>query len=82
MYLVEVLQEKINEIAKEKYKSDECPPKYTVSILYENKTTHKIMLTVQHLGQSFSTILFPQPEMKYGYESLEWEIEQMYNQTM
>jgi hypothetical protein len=80
--IVEIIQQQVDLIAKEKYKDDPCPPVFQVSILYEDSNTHKLIMTITHLGNSFSTILFPQPKMKFGYESIEWEMTQLYNQTM
>lgn len=80
--MINTLQEKINQICAKQYKTDGCPPKYTVSILYESEDVHKIILTINHSWNVLSTILFPQPDMLYGYENLEWEMKQLYNQTM
>ncbi|GAA4879317.1 hypothetical protein GCM10023310_69330 [Paenibacillus vulneris] len=88
MNLVQILQKKVNKITKETYKSDECSPIFTVSLLYEkaehNKEDkdHKIILTVQHLGSAFSKVIFPQTKNVYGYESLEEEMKYLYNRTM
>lgn len=81
MDIIEVLQQKVDEITKEDYKGDKCPPEFIVSLLY-GKDNHKILLTVKHLGSTFSEVIFPNMDMKYGYESLSKEMEYLYNRTM
>lgn len=80
--MIETIQEKVNQIWEQQYKDEDCPPKYTVSILYETADIHKIILTIEHHYNCFSKILFPQSGKIYGYESLEWEMKNLYNQTM
>lgn len=82
MDIVQCIQERVDKLVRDKYASDECPPIYTVSVLYEGATEHKLILTIQHCEMCFSSVIFPRPEMKFGYEPLEYEIIQLYNQTM
>lgn len=80
--LVELLAKYVNEIAKVKYGNDTiCPPLFIVSVMgYEEH--QKIVLTVNHSGSCYSKILFPQPDVKYEYETIEKEMEWLYNRTM
>ncbi len=81
MDIIKCLQNQVSNICDEKYKNDPCKPEFIVSILYE-KDTHRIALTIKHLGETLTEVIFPQSEMKYGYESLEKEMEYLYNRTM
>ncbi|WP_181349455.1 hypothetical protein [Thalassobacillus sp. CUG 92003] len=81
MNVIDLIQTEVDRITSEKYKRDECPPVFTVSVLYE-MNTHKIVLTARHLGTTVSEPLFPNFEMKYGYDSIESEMESLYNRTM
>lgn len=79
--IVDILQNYVDKVTEHDFKEDECPPKFKVSILYE-KDIHKLILTVDHLGSSFSTVLFPNMSYEYGYEGLRQEMQHLYNLTM
>lgn len=81
MDIVNILQKEVDRLTKEEYGNDECPPEFIVSVMYDG-SPHKILLTVRHLGQSFTDVLFPNEDYKYGYESLSKEMEYLYNRTM
>lgn len=80
--ILKCIQDKINDISKQMYSSDECPPQFTVSNLWINEDTQKIILTCNHCQQSFSRVLFPIKENYWGYDSLGNMIKDLYNQTM
>jgi hypothetical protein len=80
--LEHVIQKEIDKIAKCIYKKDICPPEFIVSILYNGEEEHKIILTIRHLGSTFSRILFPIKKNHYGYDNLKDSIVYLYNQTM
>ncbi|QWU14322.1 hypothetical protein SAMN04487895_101625 [Paenibacillus sophorae] len=88
MDIFECVQTQVDKIVNEKYKDNEEPPIFTVSLLYEKEETggkdvdHKIILTIQHCGLAFSKVIFPQTKHRFGYESLEEEMKYMYNKTM
>ena len=83
MNIIELIQKEVNAIAKTKFANDECPPEFIVSVLFErDMNEQKPILTIKHLGSSFSRILFPQSDSLYGYEELEKEVVSLYNQTM
>ncbi|HLI46868.1 MAG TPA: hypothetical protein VKU94_06730 [Geobacterales bacterium] len=87
MDLLNALQEKIDEIAKEQYKNDNCPPIFTVSLIQRygdngKINQHEIGLTIQHMGQAYTRTLFPQVNKHYGYPNLEKEMKDLYNNTM
>lgn len=79
--LVDFLQDAVDKIAKDYWKEDTCPPEFIVSVLYQNNM-HTIVLTVNHLGKNLSETIFPDFEMKYGYESLADRMKWLYNRTM
>lgn len=87
MDIIECIQKRVNRILKDKYKSDDCPPVFTVSLIQryndEGKINqHEIGLTVQHLGQTYTRTIFPLVHSHYGYPDLEQEMEWLYNNTM
>lgn len=85
MNIIEIIQNRVNELNNIHWSTDECKPIFIVSILYDydkNKEEQYIILTVQHLGSTFSNIIFPKKENHYGYDSLLSEMTNLYNQTM
>lgn len=87
MDLLKGLQEKVNDIAKEQYKTDECPPVFIISLIQRygdngKINQHEIGLTIQHLGQVYTRTLFPQVNQQYGYPDLKEEMKDLYNNTM
>ena len=80
--IIDVLQEYVDNIANDHWKSDtDCPPKFWVSLLNDfPEDEHKIILTIDH-GYKFSRVIFPQKN-RYGYDSLFSDMELLYNKTM
>lgn len=71
---IDVLQEYVDKVATEHWKSDtSCPPKFWVS-LFNDFSGQKIMLTIDH-GYKFSKVISP-------YDSLFSDMELLYNKTM
>jgi hypothetical protein len=81
--IVDIIQHKVNKIAKEKYSSPDA--KFTVSILQEftkdKLSTQKIIITIDN-GIKHSRVLFPKPDTECGYNSLAEEMEYLFNSTM
>lgn len=76
----QLLQKHIDELAEEHYGDDGCKPKFTVSLLHEDK--QQIILTIEHLSSKFSSVLYPREDSYYGYESICQMVRDLYNQTM
>ena len=79
--LICAIQNKVNEIVKDRYRKDDCPPEFIVSILYEGNI-QRILLTIKHLGSCFSAVLFPKDGYDYGYGPIDESMEQLYCRTM
>ena len=81
---IDVLQEYVDKVATEHWKSDtSCPPKFWVSLFNEfpnDEQEHKIILTIDH-GYKFSKVIFPQKE-RYRYKAILSDMELLYNKTM
>ena len=78
--IIELIDKYVQEVAKDNWKNDECPPEFWVSLMgYGNN--QKIMITVKHLGSKFTKILFPE-DADYGYDIIKTEMECLYNRTM
>lgn len=87
MDIINFLQQKVEELSKEIYKTDECPPVFTASLIQRYGDNgkidkHEIGLTIHHMGQTYTRTLFPQVNQHYGYPSLEDEMKDLYNNTM
>ena len=82
MNIISLLDKHVQEVAKTKWADDTiCPPKFWISILgYQEE--QKIILTVNHNRLSFSKIIFPITDAYYDYDSIEQEMEWLYNRTM
>ena len=79
--IVGLINEYVQEIAKDNWKVDKCPPEFWVSVCgYGNE--QKIMITVNHLGSKFTEVLFLIKDATYGYDSLLTEMKYLYNRTM
>lgn len=82
--IIDVLQDYVDEVAVEYWKSDtSSPPKFWVSLLNDSpndEQEHKIILTIDH-GYKFSKVIFPQKE-RYGYKTILSDMEFLYNKTM
>ncbi|WP_211750099.1 hypothetical protein [Paenibacillus sp. Marseille-Q4541] len=91
MNVIDSIQLSVDEIAVAEYENDITPPKFTVSLLYEECSSkelfetdyeHKIIMTVEHNGLAFSKVLFPCTDMIYGYSDLKDIMKYLYNRTM
>ena len=80
--IVSIIEEKVEELAKEHWKNDSCPPEFWVSLNNEDMSNQSIMITINHLGSKFTERLFPRKDTQYGYESVLNQMVNMYNQTM
>lgn len=80
--ILDIIQIKVNEITDKDWDNDECKPEFKVSLLNENINNQKILLTVTHLGNSFTETLFPRDDSHYGYDTLESFMVDLYNRTM
>lgn len=79
--IIGLINKYVQEIAKDNWKKDECPPEFWVSV-YGYGDEQKIMITVNHLGSKFTEVLFPIKDATYGYDSLLTEMKYLYNRTM
>lgn len=79
--IIELVDKYVQEIAKERWKDDECPPEFWVSLMGYDEN-QKIMLSVKHLGSVYTKILFPVKDATYGYDAIKTEMEYLYNRTM
>ena len=79
--VVGIIEEKVQELAKEYWNDDKCPPAFTVSLNNEDMDNQAIMITISH-GYKFTEKLFPRKSTEYGYESVLNQMINMYNQTM
>ena len=80
--IVSIVEEKIEQLAKEHWKDDPCGPEFWVSLNNEDMDNQAIMITINHLGYKFTERLFPRRDTEYGYESVLRQMINMYNQTM
>ena len=79
--IVGLIDEYVQEVAKETWKEDECPPEFWVSV-YGYGNEQKIMITINHLGSKFTKVLFPIKDADSGYDSIKTEMVYLYNRTM
>lgn len=80
--IVQVLEDIVQELTKEKWQDDSCPPEFWVSLNNEDMSNQSIMITVNHCGYKFTEKLFPRKNTEYGYDSILNQMISMYNQTM
>ena len=80
--IIKILEDKVQELAKEHWSTDKCPPEFWVTLNNEDIDNQKILITVNHLGYKFTEILFPRNETHYGYDSVLNQMINMYNLTM
>lgn len=80
--VVNIIEEYVQGLATEHWKTDSCPPKFWVSLNNEDMNNQKIMITVSHLGRKFTENLFPRSNTEYGYGSVLNLMINMYNRTM
>ena len=79
--LITLIEKKVQELAKENWKLDKCPPEFWVSLCNEDMNHQQIMITINH-NYKFTQKLFPRDNTEYGYESLLDQMRYMYNQTL
>lgn len=80
--IVNIIEEYVQQTAKEYWSTDDCPPKFWVSLNNVDMNNQKIMITIDHLGRKFTEVLFPRSNTEYGYSLVLYLMENMYNQTM
>ena len=80
--IVNIIEEKVHELAKDRWQDDSCPPEFWVSLNNEDMNDQAIMITVSHCGYKFTEKLFPREDTRYGYESILNQMICMYNQTI
>lgn len=80
--IVNIIEERVQEMAKAHWGKDNCPPKFWVSLNNEDMDNQAIMITINHCGYKFTEKLFPRKNTEYGYESVINQMINMYNQTM
>lgn len=72
-----LVQEYVNDYVKNCNYDETCPPKYIVSI-----GKNELILTITHGGVSFSEVIFPEKDMKYGISRLKDRLDSLYARTM
>lgn len=80
--IIELMQIQIDKITAEEWKSDECPPKFVLSVMgYDEEA--KMALTIEHMGYRFTEVIFPCKGIVYnnGFNIYD-EMRQLYNRTM
>lgn len=77
--IVSIIDEKVQQLAKDYWSEDKCPPEFWVSLNIEDEA---IMITINHLNRKFTERLFPRKDTEYGYGSVFNQMISMYNQTM
>ena len=80
--IVGVIEEKVQQYAKDYWNDDECPPEFWVSLNSEDPDSQSIMISIHHLGRKFTEKLFPRKDTNYGYQSIINQMITMYNLTM
>jgi len=82
MDIIDVIEEKVEKLAKEWWAKDEYPPKFWVSLDNYDMDNQRILLTISHNEYKFSRPIFPVEETEYGYDPLIDCMKDLYNQTM
>ena len=80
--IVSIIEEKVQQLAKDYWSEDKCPPEFWVSLNNEDENNQSIMITISHLNWKFTEKLFPRRNTEYGYNSVINQMINMYNQTM
>lgn len=80
--IVDIIEEKVQELSKEQWKNDDCPPEFWVSLNNEDMNNQSIMITIRHNDYKFTERLFPRKNTEYGYECVLNQMINLYNQTM
>ena len=77
--IISIIDEKVQQLAKDYWNEDKCPPEFWVSL---NNEDEAIMITINHLNRKFTERLFPRKNTEYGYDTVFNQMISMYNQTM
>lgn len=80
--IVNIIEEKVQQWAKEYWDDDSCPPEFWVSLNNEDPDNQSIMISINHLDNKFTERLFPRKSTEYGYSAIINQMINMYNQTM
>lgn len=80
--LIELIDNAVQCLAKQRWARDDCPPKFWVSLSNEDDRNQSILLTISHNGYKFTETLFPRKKMTYGYTSILDHMVELYNRTM
>ena len=80
--IIDVLQDVVTDFVNDEYKNDNCKQACLLSIETEDIEHHKIIMTMTHMGRSFSHVLFPRKDSFYVYDILFVLIKDAYNQIM
>ena len=80
--IISIIDEKVQEWAKEYWNDDKCPPDFWVSLNNDDPNNQAIMITINHLGLKFTEYVFPRKDTEYGYDSIMNQMINMYNRTM
>lgn len=80
--IVNVIEEKVQQWAKDYWEDDSCPPEFWVSLNNEDPDNQSIMISINHLDNKFTERLFPRKNTEYGYGAIINQMINMYNQTM
>ena len=79
--IIDIVQDNIDKYIYKNFSRDECKPVYLISVC-STDGVDKMIVTITHLGQSFSEVLFPREDQHYGYENIYDMLRDMYNRTM
>ncbi len=80
--IISILDEKVQKIARKEWEDDKCPPEFWVSIDNEDMDNQSILISVRHLGLTFTEKLFPRKNTQWGYDSVLDQMISLYNRTM
>jgi hypothetical protein len=80
--VVRVLETHVQQFADKEWNTDTCKPEFIVSLSNEDMDSQVILITIDHNSIKFTEKLFPRKGTEYGYDSLENQMINMYNQTM
>ena len=80
--IIEILDTAVQALAKEEWRSDDCPPEFWVSLDNSDIKSQAICLTINHLGSKFTEKIFPRPTAEFGYDTLLNYMVSLYNRTM
>lgn len=61
--IIDILEEKVEELAEEQWGTDDCPPEFWISLSNEDMNNQSIMITINHLDCKFTETV---SKKKYG----------------